>query len=78
MKNRIMKSALSAALILLSLTCFVYVNTATIESESGLDVEKITQTAKTYEEKTEKNTKMPDLVLVKNILTIVQKFLPAK
>ena len=78
MKDRTIKSALFAALILLSLTCFVYVNTATIESANTLSVEKMTQTTRADEEKTEKNTKMPDLVLVKSVLTIFQKFLPAK
>jgi hypothetical protein len=76
MKNKSLKSAFFASLMLLSFTCFVYVNTTPIER--ALSVETITQTSKSDEEKTEKNSKMPDLALVKSVLTIFQKFLPAK
>ena len=76
MKNKSFKSAFFASLMLLSFTCFVYVNTTPIER--ALSVETITQTSKSDEEKTEKNSKMPDLALVKSVLTIFQKFLPAK
>ena len=75
MKDRTIKSAFFAALFLLSLTCFVFVNTAPIERASVLSVQQITQTTRSDEEKTEKNYKMPDLVLVKSVLTILQKFL---
>ncbi len=76
MKNRSIKSAFLASLILLSLTCFVYVNTTPIERV--LSVETITSSTKSDEDKVEKDSKMPDLVLVKNVLIIVEKFLPAK
>ncbi len=76
MKSKSLKSTFFASLILLSLTCFVYVNTMPIEG--ALSVEKMTHTLKSDEEKAEKNSKMPDLALVKSVLTIFQKFLPAK
>ena len=76
MKNKPLKSAFFASLILLSLSCFVYVNTTPLER--ALSVETITHTTKSDEEKAEKNSKMPDLALVKCVLTIFQKFLPAK
>ena len=76
MKNRSLKSAFFASLILLSMTCFVYVNTAQIDR--ALSVETIARPTKLNEEKVEKASKMPDLALVKGILTIIQDFLPAK
>lgn len=78
MKERSIKSAFFASLILLSLTCFVYVNITPIEGTTGVYVETITQKAQSDEEKAEKSSKMPDLVLLKSVLTICQKFLPAK
>ncbi len=76
MKSKSLKSAFFASLILLSFTCFVYVNTMPIER--ALSVETMTRTSKSDDEKAEKNSKMPDLALVKSVLTIFQKFLPAK
>ena len=76
MKNRTLKSAFFASLILLSMSCFIYVNTAPIER--ALSVESISKPTKSDDEKTEKDSKMPDLALVKGVLTIIQKFLPAK
>ena len=76
MKSKSLKSTFFALLILVSFTCFIYVNTTPIER--ALSVETITHTSKSDEEKAEKNSKMPDLALVKSVLTIFQKFLPAK
>ena len=76
MKSRTVKSAFFASLVLLSLTCFVYVNTTPIER--AISAETISYSTKSDEDKLEKDSKMPDLVLVKTVLTIFQKFLPAK
>jgi hypothetical protein len=76
MKNKSVKSVFFASLILLSLSCFVYVNTVSLDRT--LSVETVSQPIKTDEEKVEKESKMPDLALVKGILNIIQNFLPAK
>ena len=76
MKKGILKSTVFASLILISLTCFIYVNTACINRT--LCVETITHPTKSDAEKAETDSKMPDLVLVKGVLTIIQNFLPAK
>ncbi len=76
MKINSIKSVFFAALILVSFSCFVYVNTAPIDS--ALSVETISRPVKSDDEKAEKQSKMPDLALAKSVLTIIQKFLPAK
>ena len=76
MKNNTLKSAFLASLILISATCFVYINTAPIER--ALSVETVSRPTKTDAEKAEQSSKMPDLALVKGVLNIIQKFLPAK
>lgn len=76
MKNRTIKSVLFSSLILLSISCFVYVNTASIDR--ALSVEISTNSTKTDDARVEKNSQMPDLAFVKGVVTILQKFLPAK
>jgi hypothetical protein len=76
MKNRTIKSVLFASLILLSISCFVYVNTASIDR--ALSVEMTTHSTKTDDVQVEKDSQMPDLAFVKGVVTILQKFLPAK
>ena len=76
MKNKSLKSVLFASLVLMSLSCFVYINTVSIDRT--LSVETVSRPVKSDEEKVEKQSKMPDLALVQGVLTIIQKFLPAK
>lgn len=76
MKNRTIKSAFFASLILVSISCFIYVNTASIDR--ALNVEMIDRPTKTDDSQVEKESKMPDLAFVKGVVTIIQKFLPAK
>lgn len=76
MKNRTIKSAFFASLILVSISCFIYVNTASIDR--ALSVEIIDRPTKTDDSQVEKESKMPDLAFVKGVVMIIQKFLPAK
>lgn len=75
MKNNNAKSALIVCLILLSATCFLYVNTSSFEPNKNIVVDV---TVKSEQREALKDAKMPDLKLVKTTLTIVRKFLTAK
>jgi hypothetical protein len=77
MKKRTIKAVLFALLITMSISSFVYVNTAPIER--ALSVEMLEQPVKTDNQETiDANSKMPDLTFVKGVLSIIQTFLPAK
>jgi hypothetical protein len=69
MKSTSFKSVLFAALALISLSCFIYVNTTSLDRT--LQVAGVNQP-------TVETVKMPDLTLVKSVLTLVQTFFPAK
>ena len=75
MKSTSLKSALFAALVLVSVCCFIYVNTTALDRtlQVGLTVSPIESA-----EKVEHNAKMPDLTLIKSAITLIQTFLPAK
>jgi hypothetical protein len=76
MKSTSLKSSLFAALVLVSLGCFIYVNTTSLDRT--LQVEGITKPTVETAENVGKNAKMPDLTLVKSVLSLVQTFFPAK
>jgi hypothetical protein len=76
MKSTSLKSSLVAALVLVSLGCFIYVNTTSLDRT--LQVEGIAQPTVETAENVGKNAKMPDLTLVKSVLSLVQTFFPAK
>jgi hypothetical protein len=75
MTSTSLKSTLFAALVLVSVGCFLYVNTSSLNRT--LQVEGAT-TAVESAEKVEHNAKMPDLTLIKSAITLIQTFLPAK
>ena len=72
MKKSIIKSALFATILLVSAFCFIYVNNvgtiATAARVSDINVEQPNV----------KNTKMPDIKLVKTVLDVIGKFITAK
>lgn len=70
------KSALFAALFLMSISCFMYVNSHTLEPMLPLNT--VVQSPTLEDETVKGSSKMPDLTFVKNVLTVIQKFLPAK
>jgi hypothetical protein len=76
MKSTSIKSALFAALVLISLSCFVYVNTTAIDRT--LQVQGISQPSVDAAPKMEKNGKTLDLALFKGAITLIQTFFPAK
>jgi hypothetical protein len=76
MKSTPLKSVLFAALALVSLSCFIYVNTTSLDRT--LQVAGVNQPTVETVEEVGKNAKMPDLTLVKSVLTLVQTFFPAK
>lgn len=75
MTSTSLKSALFTALVLVSVGCFIYVNTTALDRtlQVGVTVSPIESA-----EKVEHNTKMPDLTLIKSAITLIQTFLPAK
>lgn len=75
MKNNNAKSALIVCLILLSTTCFLYVNTSSFEPNKNIVVDI---SVKSEQREALKDAKMPDLKLVKTTLKIIGKFLTAK
>ncbi|MBL7818686.1 MAG: hypothetical protein JNL70_27040 [Saprospiraceae bacterium] len=76
MRSNAIKGAFFASLIILSMSCFIYVNSAPIDN--ALTVETMSRSTQSDEEKANKGTNMLDLALVKGIVNVVQKFLPAK
>jgi hypothetical protein len=73
MKSTSLKSSLFVALVLVSVGCFIYVNTSSLDRTlqvQGVNIESA--------ENVERNAKMPDLTLLKSVITLVQTFLPAK
>lgn len=76
MKSTSIKSVLFAALALISLSCFVYVNTTAIDRT--LQVQGISQPSVETAKKMEKNAQMLDLTLFKGAITLIQTFFPAK
>ena len=76
MNHKTIKLALFAALLLVSLSCFVYINTTPIDR--ALSVETPIQPVKTGAVQEETNSKMPDLAFVKGVVNLLQRFLPAK
>ena len=76
MKSTSVKNALFAALVLVSLSCFVYVNTAAVDR--ALQVEGVAQSAVLSAEKTPKSVQMADLALLKSAISLIQNFFPAK
>ncbi len=75
MKSTSLQSTLFAALVFISLSCFIYVNTTSLDRT--LQVESAQPTIETAK-KVGQNAKMPDLTLVKGVLTLIQTFFPAK
>jgi hypothetical protein len=73
MKSTSLKSAFFATLVLVSVGCFIYVNTSSIDRT--LQVQGVTIESAENEAR---NTKMPDLTLLKSAITLIQTFLPAK
>ncbi len=76
MKSTSVKTALFAALVLVSLSCFIYVNTTSIDR--ALQVEGVAQSTVLNAENKAKNAQMPDLALFKSAISLIQNFFPAK
>lgn len=76
MKSTSVKNALFAALVLVSLSCFIYVNTTAVNR--ALQVEVVAQSAVLKAEKTPKSVQMADLALLKSAISLIQNFFPAK
>ena len=67
-----MKSAFAIAILMVSLTCFIYVNTASrVETPHTLMTIKVNNAPV-------KQTTMPDLTLVKTVVDLIGKFITAK
>ncbi len=76
MKSTSIKNALFAALALVSLSCFVYVNTTAVDR--ALQVEGVAQSAVLNAENKAKNAQMTDLTLFKSAISLIQNFFPAR
>ena len=76
MKSASIKSGLFAALVLVSLSCFIYVNTTSIDRT--LKVETSAKPSVEAAEVVSPNAQMPDLTLFKSAVFLVQNFFPAK
>jgi hypothetical protein len=76
MKSASVKNALFAALALVSLSCFIYVNTTSIDR--ALQAEGVATSNVLKAEKPSKNAQMPDLTLFKSAISLIQNFFPAK
>ena len=76
MKSTSIKSALFAALVLISLSCFTYVNTTSIDRT--LQVETPAKPSVEAAEEVSRNAQMPDLTLFKSAVFLIQNFFPAK
>ncbi len=72
MTSTTIKKGLFAALALVSLSCFIYVNTSSLDRT--LQVESVEQAA----EQVSQNVKMPDLTFFKSAIALIQTFFPAK
>jgi hypothetical protein len=70
--NRIIKTLILA----LSIVCFLIVNTSNIDNVAKSDTSNLTKVESP--ELPLKDSRMPDLKLVKNVLILIGKFLPAK
>ena len=74
MKNKTIKFALFSSIILMSAVCFIYVNSAaTSGSKTSLN-----DPAVSIENTVVKDSKMPDLKLIKSVIDILGKFTTAK
>ena len=76
MKSTSVKSALFAALALVSLSCFIYVNTTSIDR--ALQAEAPAKPSLEAAEEASRKAQMPDLTLLKRAVSIIQNFFPAK
>lgn len=76
MKSTTVKSALFAALVLTSLSCFIYVNTTPIDRT--LQVETTVKSSVENAEEVTQNAQMLDLILFKGAVSLVKTFFPAK
>lgn len=74
MKNKTIKSALFSSIILISATCFIYVNVATTSGNKT----NLNEPAVSIENTVVKDSKMPDLKLIKSVVDILGKFTTAK
>ena len=74
MKNKTIKSALFSSIILISAACFIYVNLATTSGNKLNGAEPTVS----IENVTVKDSKMPDLKLIKSVIDILGKFTTAK
>jgi hypothetical protein len=68
MRRYNVKSSFTIILLVVSFTCFLYVNTATIAETNNLTVSNTTV----------KETKMPDLVIITSVVDLISRFMTAK
>jgi hypothetical protein len=73
MKNSKLKSAFGASLFIISLSCFLYVNTALDTSQGAFNAKQAVEQANQL-----KDTRTPDLKLVSGIIEVIAKFITAK
>ena len=76
MKSTSIKTVLFAALVLISLSCFIYVNTTSVDR--ALQAEGVTTSTVLNAENKAKNAQMTDLALFKSAISLIQNFFPAK
>jgi uncharacterized protein (UPF0333 family) len=76
MKSTSPRHLLFAVLVLMSLGCFIYVNTTSLDRT--LQAQGMNEPTVESVEKVSQNAKMPDLTLFKNGVVLIQKFLTAK
>ena len=74
MKNKTIKSALLSSMILISAVCFIYVNVAATSGNKTC----VNEPAVSIENAVVKDSKMPDLKLIKSVIDILGKFTTAK
>jgi hypothetical protein len=76
MNSKKSKLIVKSLILALSVVCFLVVNTSDVENTTKSNAPNLTNVESP--ELPLKDSQMPDLKLVKNVLILIGKFLPAK
>jgi hypothetical protein len=76
MNSKKSKLIVKSLILALSVVCFLVVNTSNVDNTTNSNVPNLTNVESP--ELPIKDSRMPDLKLVKNALILIGKFLPAK
>jgi hypothetical protein len=77
MNSKKSKLIVKSLILALSVVCFLVVNTSNVDNTTNSNVPNLTN-VESSPELPIKDSRMPDLKLVKNALILIGKFLPAK